>query len=197
MLNWEWSCLPFGFSKRKTAIWHGRRGAGLGIQPVWVHVWVRRLLRCVTFRWVIPFPEPQFPFLWNRDGNKISLCWLTGIMWPQNEAAYVKGLHCPRKQQVHREGGGEHTTCLEFGRKGAWFFLNPGCSYLKPLLTHSGPPLTTTLPACCGPIARCLTSPQAYEVSCFYPKPKFFMKLNFSALWIHHWFGFASPAFKV
>ncbi|GAB1302797.1 Sodium/hydrogen exchanger [Apodemus speciosus] len=35
--------------------------------------------------------------------------------------------------------------------------------YLKPLLTHSGPPLTTTLPACCGPIARCLTSPQAYE----------------------------------
>ncbi|ROL54363.1 Sodium/hydrogen exchanger 6 [Anabarilius grahami] len=26
-----------------------------------------------------------------------------------------------------------------------------------------GPPLTTTLPACCGPIARCLTSSQAYE----------------------------------
>uniref|UniRef100_A0A663FKX7 Sodium/hydrogen exchanger n=1 Tax=Aquila chrysaetos chrysaetos TaxID=223781 RepID=A0A663FKX7_AQUCH len=43
------------------------------------------------------------------------------------------------------------------------FFLNPVCSYLKPLLTHSGPPLTTTLPGCCGPIARCLTSPQAYE----------------------------------
>lgn len=37
-------------------------------------------------------------------------------------------------------------------------------SYLKPLLTHSGPPLTATLPACCGPLARCLTSPQAYEV---------------------------------
>ncbi|CAF89215.1 unnamed protein product, partial [Tetraodon nigroviridis] len=36
-------------------------------------------------------------------------------------------------------------------------------SYLKPLLTHSGPPLTATLPACCGPLARCLTSPQAYE----------------------------------
>lgn len=45
------------------------------------------------------------------------------------------------------------------------FFLNPLCSYLKPLLTHSGPPLTTTLPGCCGPVARCLTSPQAYEVS--------------------------------
>ncbi|RXN06870.1 sodium hydrogen exchanger 6-like protein [Labeo rohita] len=28
---------------------------------------------------------------------------------------------------------------------------------------HNGPPLTSTLPACCGPIARCLTSSQAYE----------------------------------
>uniref|UniRef100_A0A673N172 Sodium/hydrogen exchanger n=1 Tax=Sinocyclocheilus rhinocerous TaxID=307959 RepID=A0A673N172_9TELE len=37
-------------------------------------------------------------------------------------------------------------------------------NYLKPILTHSGPPLTSTLPACCGPLARCLTSPQAYEV---------------------------------
>uniref|UniRef100_A0A8C2K3X8 Sodium/hydrogen exchanger n=1 Tax=Cyprinus carpio TaxID=7962 RepID=A0A8C2K3X8_CYPCA len=36
-------------------------------------------------------------------------------------------------------------------------------NYLKPFLTHSGPPLTSTLPACCGPIARCLTSTQAYE----------------------------------
>ncbi|GAA6065813.1 sodium/hydrogen exchanger 7 isoform X3, partial [Tachysurus ichikawai] len=38
--------------------------------------------------------------------------------------------------------------------------------YLKPILTHSGPPLTTTLPACCGPLARFLTSPQAYECYC-------------------------------
>ncbi|KAJ8396514.1 hypothetical protein AAFF_G00018200 [Aldrovandia affinis] len=36
-------------------------------------------------------------------------------------------------------------------------------NYLKPILTHSGPPLTATLPGCCGPLARCLTSPQAYE----------------------------------
>uniref|UniRef100_A0A8C9UMA2 Solute carrier family 9 member A6 n=1 Tax=Spermophilus dauricus TaxID=99837 RepID=A0A8C9UMA2_SPEDA len=48
----------------------------------------------------------------------------------------------------------------------AWLFriwYNFDHNYLKPLLTHSGPPLTTTLPNCCGPIARCLTSPQAYE----------------------------------
>uniref|UniRef100_A0A671RJ91 Solute carrier family 9 member 6b n=1 Tax=Sinocyclocheilus anshuiensis TaxID=1608454 RepID=A0A671RJ91_9TELE len=36
-------------------------------------------------------------------------------------------------------------------------------NYLKPFLTHSGPPLTSTVPACCGPIARCLTNSQAYE----------------------------------
>uniref|UniRef100_A0A3B4YQ32 Sodium/hydrogen exchanger n=1 Tax=Seriola lalandi dorsalis TaxID=1841481 RepID=A0A3B4YQ32_SERLL len=32
-----------------------------------------------------------------------------------------------------------------------------------PILTHSGPPLTSTLPSYCGPLASCLTSPQAYE----------------------------------
>ncbi|XP_072230980.1 sodium/hydrogen exchanger 6-like [Leuresthes tenuis] len=48
----------------------------------------------------------------------------------------------------------------------AWPFriwYNFDHNYLKPLLTHTGPPLTATLPACCGPLARCLTSPQAYE----------------------------------
>ncbi|XP_053230256.1 sodium/hydrogen exchanger 6 isoform X1 [Podarcis raffonei] len=48
----------------------------------------------------------------------------------------------------------------------AWLFrlwYNFDHNYLKPLLTHSGPPLTATLPGCCGPLARCLTSPQAYE----------------------------------
>nr|CAB3266349.1 sodium/hydrogen exchanger 6 [Phallusia mammillata] len=34
--------------------------------------------------------------------------------------------------------------------------------YLKPILTHSGPPLTNTMPRCCLPLAKCLTSPQAY-----------------------------------
>ncbi|XP_039251155.2 sodium/hydrogen exchanger 9-like isoform X1 [Styela clava] len=35
--------------------------------------------------------------------------------------------------------------------------------YLKPFLTHAGPPLTTTLPNCCRPCANCLTSINAYE----------------------------------
>ncbi|XP_045143404.1 sodium/hydrogen exchanger 9 [Echinops telfairi] len=34
--------------------------------------------------------------------------------------------------------------------------------YLKPILTHSGPPLTTTLPEWCSPLSKLLTSPQAY-----------------------------------
>ncbi|KAJ7324823.1 hypothetical protein JRQ81_017843, partial [Phrynocephalus forsythii] len=34
--------------------------------------------------------------------------------------------------------------------------------YLKPILTHAGPPLTTTLPEWCNPVARLLTSPKAY-----------------------------------
>uniref|UniRef100_A0A673YGF4 Uncharacterized protein n=1 Tax=Salmo trutta TaxID=8032 RepID=A0A673YGF4_SALTR len=31
------------------------------------------------------------------------------------------------------------------------------------LLLFRCPSLTATLPGCCGPLARCLTSPQAYE----------------------------------
>uniref|UniRef100_A0A7M4EM52 Sodium/hydrogen exchanger n=1 Tax=Crocodylus porosus TaxID=8502 RepID=A0A7M4EM52_CROPO len=69
-------------------------------------------------------------------------------------------------------GGGTTAmlSCLNIRRstkaESAWLFrmwYNFDHNYLKPLLTHSGPPLTTTLPSCCGPIARCLTSPQAYE----------------------------------
>ncbi|XP_078420352.1 sodium/hydrogen exchanger 9-like [Cetorhinus maximus] len=47
-----------------------------------------------------------------------------------------------------------------------WLFriwYNFDHKYLKPVLTHSGPPLTTTLPAWCGPVAKLLTSPQAYQ----------------------------------
>uniref|UniRef100_A0A8C5S2N3 Sodium/hydrogen exchanger n=1 Tax=Laticauda laticaudata TaxID=8630 RepID=A0A8C5S2N3_LATLA len=51
-------------------------------------------------------------------------------------------------------------------QESAWIFrlwYSFDHKYLKPTLTHSGPPLTTTLPGWCGLIARCLTSPQVYE----------------------------------
>uniref|UniRef100_A0A8C5LYJ9 Sodium/hydrogen exchanger n=1 Tax=Leptobrachium leishanense TaxID=445787 RepID=A0A8C5LYJ9_9ANUR len=51
-------------------------------------------------------------------------------------------------------------------QESAWIFrlwYSFDHNYLKPMLTHSGPLLTTTLPSCCGLIARCFTSPQVYE----------------------------------
>uniref|UniRef100_A0A8C0EWL7 Sodium/hydrogen exchanger n=1 Tax=Bubo bubo TaxID=30461 RepID=A0A8C0EWL7_BUBBB len=53
-------------------------------------------------------------------------------------------------------------------QESAWLFrlwYSFDHNYLKPILTHSGPPLTTTLPSWCGLLARCLTSPQVYDVS--------------------------------
>ncbi|KFQ79870.1 Sodium/hydrogen exchanger 7, partial [Phoenicopterus ruber ruber] len=50
-------------------------------------------------------------------------------------------------------------------QESAWLFrlwYSFDHNYLKPILTHSGPPLTTTLPSWCGLIAHCLTSPQVY-----------------------------------
>uniref|UniRef100_A0AAY4CJY8 Sodium/hydrogen exchanger n=1 Tax=Denticeps clupeoides TaxID=299321 RepID=A0AAY4CJY8_9TELE len=44
-------------------------------------------------------------------------------------------------------------------QESAWLFriwYNFDHNYLKPILTHSGPPLTATLPTCCAPIVRCL-----------------------------------------
>ncbi|XP_011378344.1 sodium/hydrogen exchanger 7 isoform X2 [Pteropus alecto] len=53
-------------------------------------------------------------------------------------------------------------------QESAWLFrlwYSFDHNYLKPILTHSGPPLTTTLPAWCGLLAHCLTSPQVYDAS--------------------------------
>ncbi|XP_067416061.1 sodium/hydrogen exchanger 7 isoform X2 [Emydura macquarii macquarii] len=51
-------------------------------------------------------------------------------------------------------------------QESAWLFrlwYSFDHNYLKPILTHSGPPLTTTLPSWCGLLARCLTTPQVYD----------------------------------
>ncbi|XP_062901475.1 sodium/hydrogen exchanger 9-like [Mobula hypostoma] len=64
---------------------------------------------------------------------------------------------------VSAEGRQEvNTTEME----SAWMFriwYNFDHKYLKPVLTHAGPPLTTTLPTWCGPIAKLLTSPKAHQ----------------------------------
>ncbi|KAG7467191.1 hypothetical protein MATL_G00150720 [Megalops atlanticus] len=64
------------------------------------------------------------------------------------------------------QGDGTQPEGSKTKQESAWMFrlwYTFDHNYLKPILTHSGPPLTTTLPGCCGPLARCLTSPQAYE----------------------------------
>lgn len=38
--------------------------------------------------------------------------------------------------------------------------------FVKPLLTHARPPLTETLPKCCMPLARLLTTDQQLTTVC-------------------------------
>uniref|UniRef100_A0A4W4DPM6 Sodium/hydrogen exchanger n=1 Tax=Electrophorus electricus TaxID=8005 RepID=A0A4W4DPM6_ELEEL len=67
-----------------------------------------------------------------------------------------------------RSGKTQQAGQTKTKQESAWLFrlwYTFDHNYLKPILTHSGPPLTTTLPACCSPLAHCLTSPQAYENS--------------------------------
>uniref|UniRef100_A0A3P8TGP8 Solute carrier family 9 member A9 n=1 Tax=Amphiprion percula TaxID=161767 RepID=A0A3P8TGP8_AMPPE len=45
--------------------------------------------------------------------------------------------------------------------------IERSCRYLKPLLTHCGPPLTDSLPQCCGVFARVFSSPHVKEVRLF------------------------------
>ncbi|XP_048855257.1 LOW QUALITY PROTEIN: sodium/hydrogen exchanger 7 [Brienomyrus brachyistius] len=73
---------------------------------------------------------------------------------------------CGEHFQVLQGDGAQSEGGSKTKQESAWLFrlwYTFDHNYLKPILTHSGPPLTTTLPACCGPVARCLTSPQAYE----------------------------------
>ncbi|XP_031165316.1 sodium/hydrogen exchanger 7 isoform X2 [Sander lucioperca] len=73
---------------------------------------------------------------------------------------------CGDSFQVLQGDGPQAEGQSKTKQESAWLFrlwYTFDHNYLKPILTHSGPPLTTTLPAYCGPLASCLTSPQAYE----------------------------------
>ncbi|XP_070317925.1 sodium/hydrogen exchanger 7 isoform X1 [Odocoileus virginianus] len=68
--------------------------------------------------------------------------------------------------QVLQGDGSDSARGNRTKQESAWLFrlwYSFDHNYLKPILTHSGPPLTTTLPAWCGLLAQCLTSPQVYE----------------------------------
>ncbi|KAF6091504.1 solute carrier family 9 member A7 [Phyllostomus discolor] len=68
--------------------------------------------------------------------------------------------------QVLQGDGPDSTGGNQTKQESAWLFrlwYSFDHNYLKPILTHSGPPLTNTLPAWCGLLARCLTSPQVYD----------------------------------
>ncbi|KAK2517395.1 hypothetical protein Q9233_013138 [Columba guinea] len=68
--------------------------------------------------------------------------------------------------QVLQGDGPDSESRNRTKQESAWLFrlwYSFDHNYLKPILTHSGPPLTTTLPSWCGLIARCLTSPQVYD----------------------------------
>ncbi|XP_068581525.1 sodium/hydrogen exchanger 7 isoform X1 [Cebidichthys violaceus] len=73
---------------------------------------------------------------------------------------------CGDSFQVLQGEGSEAEGQSKTKQESAWLFrlwYTFDHNYLKPILTHSGPPLTSTLPAYCGPLASCLTSRQAYE----------------------------------
>ncbi|XP_023195993.1 sodium/hydrogen exchanger 7 isoform X1 [Xiphophorus maculatus] len=68
--------------------------------------------------------------------------------------------------QVLQGDGNQDEGQSKTKQESAWLFrlwYTFDHNYLKPVLTHSGPPLTSTLPSYCGPLASCLTSPRAYE----------------------------------
>ncbi|KAM4738682.1 sodium/hydrogen exchanger 7 [Anableps anableps] len=68
--------------------------------------------------------------------------------------------------QVLQGDGTQDEAQSKTKQESAWLFrlwYTFDHNYLKPILTHSGPPLTSTLPSYCGPLASCLTSPRAYE----------------------------------
>ncbi|XP_059507290.1 LOW QUALITY PROTEIN: sodium/hydrogen exchanger 6a [Stegostoma tigrinum] len=92
-------------------------------------------------------------------GTTPMLSWLqirVGVNPEQEQSANIDHLQQDGPEAERRNTKAESAWLFRL-----WYTFDH--NYLKPILTHSGPPLTSTLPSCCGPVARLLTSPLAYE----------------------------------
>nr|XP_060623756.1 sodium/hydrogen exchanger 9 [Anolis sagrei ordinatus] len=70
---------------------------------------------------------------------------------PDDDLKTAQAIQAPNKNTTKAESAWLFRIWYGFDHK-----------YLKPILTHTGPPLTATLPSWCNPVARLLTSPRAY-----------------------------------
>uniref|UniRef100_A0AAQ4S7L1 Sodium/hydrogen exchanger n=1 Tax=Gasterosteus aculeatus aculeatus TaxID=481459 RepID=A0AAQ4S7L1_GASAC len=86
-------------------------------------------------------------------GTTPMLSWLHISRTHQNSFQVLQGVSAEGLSRTKQESAWLFRLWYTFDHK----YPSP------PHLTHSGPPLTSTLPACCGPLASCLTSHRAYE----------------------------------
>uniref|UniRef100_A0A671VV03 Solute carrier family 9 member 7 n=1 Tax=Sparus aurata TaxID=8175 RepID=A0A671VV03_SPAAU len=103
---------------------------------------------------------PMLSWLHIRKEAVLGRCKMVGVDPDQDQQP------CGDSFQVLQGDGPQAEGQSKTKQESAWLFrlwYTFDHNYLKPILTHSGPPLTSTLPAYCGPLASCLTSPQAYE----------------------------------
>ncbi|NXT12053.1 SL9A6 protein, partial [Prunella fulvescens] len=150
--------MAFALAIRDTATYARQMMFSTTLLIVFFTVWVfgggtTAMLSCLNIRSVRGCPGPARPSLGLVPWGLLALIQLVACCpAPLDCFALPQGVPESERRSTKAES--------------AWLFrmwYNFDHNYLKPLLTHSGPPLTTTLPGCCGPVARCLTSPQAYE----------------------------------